>query len=105
MLFLKNKDLNSRQIYNRVEKIRLIKKFILANLLSRINYKSSREKQFFFYLVSKYNLNSLSKTKITRRCVLTNRSRGTIRPYNISRLSFKHLTKIGFLSEYKKAIW
>jgi ribosomal protein S14 len=107
MLFLKIKDLRLRKNYNKIEKIRLIKKFTIINLLSRmiINYKTSKEREFFFYLISKYNLNSLSKTKITRRCILTNRGRAIIRPYNISRLSFKKLIKFGLISGFNKAIW
>ena len=107
MLFLKIKDLKQRKNYNKVEKIRLIKKFTIINLLSRLitNYKTSKEREFLFYLLSKYNLNSLSKTKITRRCIITNRGRAFIRPYNISRLSFKKTIKFGLIPGFNKAVW
>jgi len=107
MLFLKIKDINRRKLYNKNEKFRIIKKFIIINLLSRLikNYKNFQEKETFLFLLSKYKLNSISKTKIVRRCILTVRGRATIRPYNISRLSFKKLNQFGLIPGIRKGIW
>jgi len=107
MLFLKIKDSNLRKNYNKTEKKRIIKKFIIINLLSCLlnTYKISKERQYFLYLLSKYDFNSISKTKINRRCIITNRGRAIIRPYNISRLAFKKLYQFGIIPGFRKAIW
>ena len=107
MLFSKIKDLKKRKHYNKIEKNRLVKKFIVINLLSRLinNYKKEKERETFIFLLLKYKLNSNSKTKIIRRCVVTNRARSIIRPYNISRLCFKNLNKYGLIPGIQKAIW
>jgi len=107
MLFSKIKDLKTRKHYNKNEKLRIIKKFIITNLLSRLmsSYTNSKEKEMFLYLLSKYRLNSIGKTKIVRRCILTNRGRSIIRPYNISRLSFKKLNQFGYIPGIQKGIW
>ena len=107
MLFSKLKDLKKRKQYNKNEKIRIVKKFISINLLSHLvnKYKKSHERETFFFLISKYKLDNNSKTQISRRCILTNRSRSVIRPYNISRLSFKKLNQFGLIPGITKSAW
>jgi ribosomal protein S14 len=107
MLFLKIKDLKTRKHYNKKETLRLIKKFVIINLLSRLmsSYTNLKKKEIFMYLLSKYRLDSNGKTKIVRRCILTNRGRSIIRPYNISRLTFKKLNQFGYIPGIQKGIW
>ena len=107
MLFSKIKDLKTRKHHSKNEKLRIIKKFIVTNLLSRSmgNYIDSKKKEMFLYLLSKYRLNNIGKTKIVRRCILTNRGRSIIRPYNISRLTFKKLNQFGYIPGIQKGIW
>lgn len=108
MLFSKLKDLKKRKLYNKNEKFRIIKKFVVINLLSRLinKYKTGKKREVFFLLLSKYKFDlSVNKTQLVRRCIFTNRSRGIVRPYNISRLSFKKLSYFGLIPGVKKAIW
>ncbi len=107
MLFLKVKDFKNRKKYNKIEKKNLIKKYVIINLLSRLleQYKTSNERRCFSLLIGQHKFKRLNKTKIVRRCILTNRSRAIIRPYNISRLAFKRLVKFGSLPGFKKAVW
>ena len=42
---------------------------------------------------------------ITRRCLLTNRSRAIYRPFGLSRLVLRDLIQFGLLPGYTKAIW
>jgi small subunit ribosomal protein S14 len=44
-------------------------------------------------------------TKIRNRCVLTGRSRGIVKDYKISRLTFKELAGSGLLVGVKKKSW
>jgi len=108
MFFSKIKDLKKRSLYNKNEKFCVVKKFVVINLLSRLinKYKTSKGREIFFLLLSKYKSDfSISKAQIVRRCVFTNRSRGILRPYNISRLCFKKLSSFGLIPGVKKAVW
>ncbi|OXE37284.1 MAG: 30S ribosomal protein S14 [Phenylobacterium zucineum] len=46
-----------------------------------------------------------SKTRIVNRCILTNRSRGLYRKFNISRILMRKLLLFGVLSGYSKSVW
>lgn len=107
MIFLKVKDLKYRDNYNKIEKLRQIKKFVLTNLLSNLTHKNMDVKlrQRFAFLIFKTNKKFLSKIKMVRRCVLTNRSRRLIRPYHISHTSFRNLIQFGLVPGIKKSIW
>jgi ribosomal protein S14 len=107
MLFKQVKDLKSRKIYQKFEKIRSIKKFVFFNLLSTLmkNQKLSKDRRRFMFLISKLKLKSLSKTKIVRRCILTNRSRRVIRPFHISHTVFRELNQYGLIPGCRKAVW
>lgn len=109
MKYLQIKDNKNRQAFLIQEKTKKIKKYIFINLLQKI--KMSKNKQtdkILFSLLKLFNKNSSisnSKTKINRRCVLTNRNRGVFRPYGISRFVFRDFIHFGLLPGYKKAIW
>lgn len=45
------------------------------------------------------------KTVIKNYCLLTTRSRGIIRKYNLSRMSFKKYVGFGYLKGIKKGSW
>jgi len=45
-----------------------------------------------------------SKTKIVRRCIITNRGRGSIRPFNVARSKLRELFQYGIIPGYKKSI-
>ena len=46
-----------------------------------------------------------SKTVITRRCILNNISRTSIRKFGISRTVFRELLQFGVIPGYVKAVW
>jgi len=48
---------------------------------------------------------NISKTKVVRRCILTNRGRACTRPYNISRMVLRELLQFSILPGYQKAVW
>mmetsp|Transcript_27032 Transcript_27032/g.45605 ORF Transcript_27032/g.45605 Transcript_27032/m.45605 type:complete len:100 (-) Transcript_27032:2035-2334(-) len=99
MLFRKVKDLKIRKKFKEKEILNLSLKFIYTNYLNKrtrnlklSSFKNFKEKNF-------------SKTKIVRRCIYTNRSRGSIRPYNISRVKLRELFQFGIIPGYNKSIW
>lgn len=99
MLSLKNKDIQNRLIFKKIEKSRKIKKFLFVYLLN-----NSINKQFLrYYFCEKKS--SKSKTKLVRRCVLTNRNRGIIRGFNISRIALRELILFGLIPGFSKAVW
>jgi ribosomal protein S14 len=107
MLIKYAKDKKFRQQFIQSELKYKILKFILIRLL---NYpKSLKVKQKFLYLKIQKLIKALSslksKVKIQKRCILTNRSRGVLQAYSISRIKFLELCRFGIIPGYKKAVW
>jgi len=107
MKYLKVKDIKNRQKFFLNEKKKIIKKTIFINFLNSFsNHFKSKHSIFLYLLIKKLNyFNKSSKTKINRRCILSNRNRAIVRPFNISRIVFKDLIYFGLLPGYKKAVW
>ena len=107
MKYLKIKDIKNRKNFFLNEKKNLIKKTIFINFLNLFSNKFKTQHSIFLYIfIKKLKLfKGNSKTKINRRCILTNRNRSIIRPLNISRIIFKDLVYFGLLPGYKKAVW
>lgn len=98
MLAKKIKDLKIREGYKRIEILNLTIKFLATNFLNKNknmlcsdSYSTIKQKNF-------------SKTKIVRRCIVSNRSRGSIRPYNVSRIKLRELFQFGIIPGYKKSV-
>jgi ribosomal protein S14 len=105
MLSKKKKDLIIRKKYIKLEKKQILKKFVDTNLLSE-NFFQKEKKNVFFFSINKINqFIFLSKSKITRRCNLTNRNRTIIRKYNISQYKLKKLINFGIISGLNSSIW
>jgi ribosomal protein S14 len=99
MLFRKVKDIRFRNKFKKHEILNTSLKFLFANYLNR-NKESYRCQNFINLKQRNY-----SKTKIVRRCILTNRSRGSIRPFNVSRSKLRELFQFGIVPGFKKAVW
>ncbi len=106
MVSSKIKDLKYRFLYSKIEKKKLLIKFLFINFLNKKKLK--KNKLFFLFLflkLKKYsNLQFKTKTKLVRRCALTNRGRGNYRPYGISRFAMRDFMQFGLLPGYKKAV-
>lgn len=77
-----------------------LKKILLKTVSTKmLNEKKHIKCSFIF------NYKRVSKVKIRRRCVLTNRSRGVLTSYNLSRTKLRELLHIGILPGYKKSVW
>lgn len=104
MLFKKVKDIKFRQKFNRIEKLRKVQSFLITNLLNQGFFESKR-RVLLYVLKKKFNNNLSSKVKITRRCILTNRNRSIVRPFNISRSILRELMQFSILPGFSKAVW
>jgi ribosomal protein S14 len=100
MLFKKKKDFLIRKKFLKTEKLGLILNF----LKKKISIQSSRKLNFLF--IKKFQkLDFMSKTKISRRCILTNRSRAINRKFNISRVILRDMLQCSVIPGYSKAVW
>ena len=106
MLSSKIKDLKIRYEYYKKELLRKKLKFLFINSLNKelflVNKKRHSSLIKFF---SNKCQGRISKTKIVRRCVLTNRPRVSIRKFGISRPVFRELLQNGLIPGYIKAVW
>jgi len=96
LLSKKIKNLQLRQIFNKIEKFKKLNKFIFIYLINK-------NLIHFFNVSKKFKMKTLMA--ITRRCLLTNRSRAIYRPFGLSRLVLRDLIQFGLLPGYTKAIW
>lgn len=93
-------------MFKQVELFRKIYKFLFINFAFSGDF--SLKKGLFFLVVSKLYTNKFSlglKVKFTNRCVLTNRPRGVIKKYNLSRIKLREFLQYGVLPGFVKAVW
>ena len=100
MLSSKVKDLRERNIFCASEKSRIINRFIFFNLL---NKKPCSTSSLFF--IKNPSTNKSSKVRVVRRCVLSNRGKGVLRPFGISRIYLREMMRFGLVPGYVKAVW
>lgn len=101
------KDNTFRELYSKQELSSIKKKFVLRYFLFESKFfKNVETNSVLLFYFSKVNFSKrISKTKIVRRCILTNRSRGNSRRFNISRIYLRELLQIGIIPGYKKSVW
>jgi len=109
MLSAKKKDLILRNSFNKIEKLKKIKKFILTNFLSRSFHEktSINLNEEFNSLIFKKSkkMKFKNKVRLVNRCVINNRGRGVFRPFGISRVLLRNLIQFRLLPGYSKAVW
>jgi ribosomal protein S14 len=102
MLSSKVKDLKERRVFCKSEKLRIIEKFLFFNVLNN-KCSGSRSKYLCNFLLNFKK--GPSRVKILRRCILSNRSRGVLRPFGISRIHLREMMQFGLVPGYSKAVW
>lgn len=102
MVFLKANDAKNRNLYHKNYLDKKTKKLLFINLLNnnKVNIKTKNKLLFFFL-----KKNKTGKAKIMSRCVLSNRSHGTFRPFNVSRIVLRNMIHLGVVPGYNKAVW
>lgn len=101
MLKLKIRDQKVRKKFYKNELINTTLKYVYVNYLNKNKFKDSYKLRIF----KNFKQKNGHKTKIIRRCILNNRSRGSIRPFNISRMKLRELFQFGIIPGYKKSVW
>jgi ribosomal protein S14 len=98
MLFRKIKDVKYRKRFQKSELFNISLKCVYA-------YYFNKNKNLDKYpnFLTKLKQMGSSKTRVVRRCILTNRGRGSIRPFNISRSKLRELFQYGIIPGYKKS--
>lgn len=104
MLSAKVKDIKIRHKFYNTELNKNINKFLFTNVLCNptLSFKvKAKARVLLLKLINK----NISKTKITRRCSITNRNRVSDRKLGISRILLRDMLRAGIVPGYKKAIW
>jgi len=112
MLLSKVKDLNLRNKFLKIEHKIRVNKFVFINLMSKLLLSQRLKKiklhplvLLSFTLNRKNKILKNNKTKIIKRCLITNRSRSVYKPFNLSRNIYRELLSFGLVPGYKKAVW
>ena len=104
MKYLKIKDQVNRVKYFNTEIKNKIRKFLFVNLLSSSNLNKTKKKIITKFFFSKKKSNSF-RTKVLRRCLLTNRNKVSSRYTGISRVKLRDLLKENEIPGFNKKIW
>lgn len=89
-----NKDQKIRSKYHTTEKNQIIKKYLFREYLNDININNIKNIVNKFaknILIRNFKTKNNTKSKIVRRCVLTGRSRSSLRILSISRIKLKEM--------------
>lgn len=104
MLSSKIKDIKIRKKLYNSELNKRLNKFLFTNILGNKCLNPILKQKARFFLLNLVNKRS-SKTRITRRCSLTNRGRVSDSKLGISRIKLREMLKAGIVPGYNKAIW
>lgn len=99
MKYLGLKDQKRRKQFFENEKFRILLKYLLQK--ENLSVKDR-------ILITK-KLESLSKdssiTRLRNRCVITNRSRGVLKSFRLSRIQLREMFSLGIVPGFKKSVW
>lgn len=104
MKYLKQKDLKHRKKFFNQEIEKKINKFLFINLLNTKKIAEKKRSIVRQYFLIKKNRKT-TKTKLLRRCLLTNRSRVSHQTFGISRIKLRELLKEQQIPGFNKDIW
>lgn len=104
MQYLRYKDIKNRYGFYRqeIEKNALKAFFIRMSNSKSLSKKNIKKLRLFF---AKKITTRFSKTKIQRRCIITNRGKVSSRVFRVSRIKLREMLKYSIIPGYKKAIW
>ncbi len=111
MFYLKKKDVKNRIFFRKKEKLSVIYKYIFFSLSNRCYLKKGSVKfnKVLFVCKSMYSnkfSRLSSKTRLLRRCIISNRNRANYRSFGgLSRIVIRDFIHSGVIPGYKKAVW
>lgn len=98
------KDKNFRNNFAKKELNQTVVKYSFKELLNNKKFSLGLKQKMFNFLFLKTK-KFLSKTKIVQRCILTGRSRSSLRMIGVSRIKLKELIKSNKISNISKNSW
>lgn len=104
MKYLKIKDKKYRNQFKAFELKNLILKCTYISLINNYKYKKYKELILINFL-KKQKKYKFVKNKIIRRCIETNRGRGTFQSFGLSRTILREYMSFGIIPGYNKAVW
>ncbi len=97
----KFKDIKLRKLFFKKEFFLILNSFLFKNLLSNPKISSNLKK---FIVLNFFAQRSQKKsTQIVNRCVVSNRGRGNLRVFKVSRLILREFMGMGVIPGYRKA--
>ena len=96
------KQLQVRKEYKKIELEKTILKYLFIKKLHIPKLKKIAFISFFNNEMLKFKSN---KVKIFRNCELTNRGRGAIRKFGLSRILVREFMNSGIIPGYTKHVW
>jgi ribosomal protein S14 len=104
MKYLQRKDLKNKIKFFNKETDKKINKFLFINLLNTDKLDNKKKNIVTKFFLSKKQLSS-NKTKLLRRCLMTNRGRVSNRLFGISRIKLRELLMNNQIPGFSKNIW
>jgi len=104
MLSARVKDFKIRKKVYNIELHKNLAKFLFINVLGNKNLNVNVKKRATSFLINLVNKRN-SKTRVTKRCSLTNRGRVSDSKLGISGVKLREMLKAGVVPGYNKAIW
>lgn len=100
------KDIKAREIYHQNELLKTAKKFVFTLNANKALYEKDYDK-YSKVLMHHYQQPAIndSRVKIVHRCILSNRARGTIRKFGVSRITLKAMLDEGLIPGWTKGCW
>ncbi len=92
----------SKHIKDKKKRLNYIEKILCKNVCI-LNHKIQKNLRGTFF--NKFKFKNKSKSNIVRRCIFTNRNRGSIRKFGLSRIKLKELLNIGSIPGYTRSVW
>lgn len=105
MLSLKFKNIKFQQQFNKLEKVKVLGKFLENYLSGHINYKRLLYKLKLIKILQRMYFNKPGRVSLKTRCIFTNRSRVISKKYAVSRFVLRDFMQFGLLPGCKKAVW
>lgn len=102
MIFLKKKDIKNRNLLLKKEIKNKSIKFVFNRFLG-FRFRDNNDVNLSNSFFSKHARKISYKSRVVRRCILTNRGRGSQRMFLVSRICLRDLLLSGKYSGYKKA--
>jgi len=105
MLSAKIKDSKLRKEFFRLEKKLKVNKFLICNLLSNPNRNYSDTSLIYSQLLKTKTVKKISKIRLSNRCISSNRGKGILRAYSLSRIVMREYLQFGLIPGFKKSVW